>query len=551
MKGSLNHLAACMLGLSAVTADAQVAVGIDPAETWLGYMNVFQLPANGGGYVFGSGWGTADLRAVFSDGALTLSPNTIGDPNDFWYIGGGAPGNPGNKIMGANMYVQKTGVLSGTSVTFSGTVLSNTLTGSHQAVAFIKDFAPDYSSFNTITVPLAPGPFSITLNTDPGAGRHVQYGFETTGVNVWQTDVAPFGSVVVATLAPKPVDPVVTIDPLAPWKGYRNVFELPEPIADGSPRPDLGGPLPPANLRAEFSGDTIVFSPNTVVTENGLDDDDWYLGDGSGDGNKTTECNFYVEFPAGAVVGKTVVFSGEVVANTLTSAHSVTAFIREFNADFSAVLREAEAPVVNGIFSISMEVGDDPSHPVQYGLQMVGPNVWPERAAEFGSIRIVAANPVEDAFSSWIATFDFSAFTDPDLSPGGDADGDGTSNFDEFALDGQPADPSTQGRLRARLVEIDTQTALVLTLAVRGDPEFTGNPAKSAVSGGVAYRIEGSNDLLAFDQEVTEVVPPVAAGMPDPSPGWSYRSFRLAGSIGGPASRGPSGFLRAATSPAP
>ena len=38
-------------------------------------------------------------------------------------------------------------------MTFAGVVLENTFTSAHTSVAFIKDFAPDFSSFNTITVP--------------------------------------------------------------------------------------------------------------------------------------------------------------------------------------------------------------------------------------------------------------------------------------------------------------------------------------------------------------------------------------------------------------
>ncbi len=167
-------------------------------------MNVSELPSNGGAYVFGSGWGTADLRATFSGAVLTLSPNIIGDPAAFWYIGGGAPGNPGNKIMDANMYVQPAdGTFSGQTLTFTGEVLANTLTSAHTSVAFIKDFAPDYSSFNTITAPLVNGVFSIDLLTLNDPARHVQYGFETIGVNVWVTDVAPFGSVDI-TAVPEP-----------------------------------------------------------------------------------------------------------------------------------------------------------------------------------------------------------------------------------------------------------------------------------------------------------------------------------------------------------
>jgi hypothetical protein len=180
---------------AAVRADAQVTVTVDPGATWLGFMNVFELPSNGGGFVFGSGWGTADLVATFSGPVLKLSPNTIGDPNPFWYTPSGMPGAMGNKTMEANMYIEETGPLSGQTVTFKGIVQSNSLTSAHSSVAFIKDFAPDYSSNVTVTVPLSPGPFSLSLATNPGAGRHVQYGFATTGPNVWVTDVAPYGFV--------------------------------------------------------------------------------------------------------------------------------------------------------------------------------------------------------------------------------------------------------------------------------------------------------------------------------------------------------------------
>ncbi|MCA9236468.1 MAG: PEP-CTERM sorting domain-containing protein [Planctomycetales bacterium] len=186
-------------------AGAQTTVTVNPGAAWIGYMNVSNLPApdGDGAFQFGSGWGTADLTATFAGSVLTLGPNTIGDPDPYWYIGGGGPGAAGNKIMEANMYVEETGTLNGQNVTFTGNVLSNTFTQAHTAEAFIRDFAPDYSSFDETVIPLTPGVFSISLATNPDAGRHVQYGFTTTGVNVWATDVGPYGSVQV-TGVPEP-----------------------------------------------------------------------------------------------------------------------------------------------------------------------------------------------------------------------------------------------------------------------------------------------------------------------------------------------------------
>jgi hypothetical protein len=189
--------------LGADRAIGDTTVTVDPSASWIGFMNVFELPSNGGAYVFGSPWGTADLTAVFSGPVLTLGPNTIGDPDPFWYTPSGGPGATGNKNMDANMYVEQTNTLSGQTVTFKGVVLSNTLVSPYTSVAFIKDFAPDYSSSTSVTIPLNPGPFSLSLATSAQAGRHVQYGFETIGPNVWITDVGPKGNVQV-TAIPEP-----------------------------------------------------------------------------------------------------------------------------------------------------------------------------------------------------------------------------------------------------------------------------------------------------------------------------------------------------------
>jgi hypothetical protein len=209
MKTFLKSLALCTLLGTAISASA-LTVGVNPGSPWIGYMNVFDIPQNVGGgpyppnlgpYQFGSSWGTADLCANFSPGVLTLSPNTIGDPNPYWYIPSGGPGAIGNKIMDANMYVE-VGSLPGQTLTFSGTVLANTLFGKADplgngwtSVAFIKDFASDYSSFNVVTAPLVNGAFSISLNTVNDAARHVQYGFETLGPDVWITDVGQYGNI--------------------------------------------------------------------------------------------------------------------------------------------------------------------------------------------------------------------------------------------------------------------------------------------------------------------------------------------------------------------
>jgi len=184
------------------TCSADIIVGVDPSKTWNGYMNVFNLDRSTPGlptkdsFQFGSGWGFADLVFGFSSSTLSLGVNNIGDPDPYWYIGGGGPGKLGNKWMDANGYVEvNDGTLSGINLTFSGNVLSNTFTPNHTARVFIRDFAPDFSSVVESSAVLGSGAFSISLATINAPGRHVQYGFNVQGENVWVTDIAPFGKV--------------------------------------------------------------------------------------------------------------------------------------------------------------------------------------------------------------------------------------------------------------------------------------------------------------------------------------------------------------------
>jgi len=200
----LAFSAVALLALTAVAA-AQVTVTIDSATMTSGYMNVSDLPSNGGAFQFGSSWGVGDLNATFpTPSSVNFTPNTIGDPNPYWYTPSGGPGSTGNKIMEANLYNESTGVLNGQTVTFEGNVSSFTLqTGTNPDTdytfkAFIRDFAPDYSSVVETLVPItSTGLFSATMATINNPARHVQYGLQMKGADVWFTDVASKGSVTV------------------------------------------------------------------------------------------------------------------------------------------------------------------------------------------------------------------------------------------------------------------------------------------------------------------------------------------------------------------
>jgi hypothetical protein len=202
---SVILVALAVFALSAGVASADVIKTVDPADLTLGFVNWFTL---GDAFEWGSGWGTADLTAVWSGSDVTLGPNCIGDPNSYWYLPAGGPGAAGQHHAEANLYAQPEGSLPGQTVTFNGCVYFNTLTSAHVAKAFVKDFAPDYSSFNAsvITLPTS-GQFSVSLATVNDPARHVQWGFQVYGVNVWITDLAPYGSVKIGPFGATPAQP--------------------------------------------------------------------------------------------------------------------------------------------------------------------------------------------------------------------------------------------------------------------------------------------------------------------------------------------------------
>jgi hypothetical protein len=202
----VKSLCALAAGLTAlVSANAQTTtVGIDPTRSWIGYMNVFDINADGspnyGAYQYGSPWGTAALTAYFSgtNAYLTLNTN-VWETNDTYYVLNGVA----NKWMDALFYVQDD-TLAGLGVTFIGTCATNTLNVPNAtSVAFVKDLTSDYSVSYNNTVPLVSGqPFSVTLYTT--LGHHVQYGFETQGPDVNPTNVANTGIVILNEGSPDP-----------------------------------------------------------------------------------------------------------------------------------------------------------------------------------------------------------------------------------------------------------------------------------------------------------------------------------------------------------
>ncbi|WP_265593941.1 autotransporter-associated beta strand repeat-containing protein [Haloferula sp. BvORR071] len=159
-----------------------------------------------------------------------------------------------------------------------------------------------------------------------------------------------------------------------------------------------------------------------------------------------------------------------------------------------------------------------------------------------GSLRVAAADP----YIAWIGSFSVGALT----GKADDADGDGLTNLEEFALDGNPASGASTGKVRSRIETVGADQALVITLPVRSGATFSGTPSKSATIDDLIYTVRGGNNFAAFDQGITEIAVS-STGMPVLSTGWTYRTFRLDGAIGGATPRGPKGFIDIDTVDAP
>ena len=394
----ITLLALCAFAGGAARVNAQVSLTVDPSQSWVGYMNVFSLPVNGGGFIFGQVWGTADLRGAFIGATnLLLQPCTnVWDPANAFYVQ--ADGVTPNTIMDASFYVQND-TLANTNLVFTGSTLTNTLTAnpepltgvSYTCQAFIKTFSSAYALTGSATTNLIAGQsFSINLNTTGAA--HVQHGFETIGPDASTSTASVLGDVVVAVAPPSAT---VSVDPSQAWIGFMNVFSLP---ADGGGYV-FGQPWGTSALQADFSGTTnLTLLPDTNVWE--TTDTFWVKPDGITP-NKIMDASMYVQNDA--LINSNIVFVGTTLTNTLTNytepltgvSYTSVAFIMAFDGSFN-VLGSATSPLVPGqSFGITLNTAGA-TH-VQYGFETIGPDANPATVSGLGNVVLAAGLPPSPA----------------------------------------------------------------------------------------------------------------------------------------------------------
>ncbi len=232
--------------------------------------------------------------------------------------------------------------------------------------------------------------------------------------------------------------------------------------------------------------------------------------------------------------GPTKVLQGVLSVGTSTLSNSAAVEIEtgavldlvHFDVDTVAALTIGAVPMADGT----------------YGA--IGSGAQFERPEITGSGMLAVFS---DPYLPWIANFP--TLSGEATAKGADPDNDGLTNLEEFAFDGNPEESASTGKVRSRVETVGEDQALVITLPIREDASFVGSaPAIATVEADkIDYEIGGSNDLVLFDQNVSEVVPALTGNpaMPELNTGWTYRTFRLEGAVGGEAPRGPKGFLRA------
>jgi len=204
------------------------------ADNWIAYMNVFDLPQNGGAYQFGSPWALPDVKSTpdITSNTVTLQPNFntyAANPTDPFWVD--QTTFQGNKEMEALTFVEPGASYNGVDLTFHGRVLSHTLDTNYQAKFFIKalDSTNGYSdALNGTKVFDLPTSGNFTVSVTAAqipSGLIVQYGYIITGRNANPLNEATLGSVVIGaenvginelndvsiSLTPNPANDVLTI----------------------------------------------------------------------------------------------------------------------------------------------------------------------------------------------------------------------------------------------------------------------------------------------------------------------------------------------------
>ncbi|MEZ5385248.1 MAG: LamG-like jellyroll fold domain-containing protein [Prosthecobacter sp.] len=138
---------------------------------------------------------------------------------------------------------------------------------------------------------------------------------------------------------------------------------------------------------------------------------------------------------------------------------------------------------------------------------------------------LVAYAPVSQAYTDWAVASGLNPLFQG--GPYDDPNGDGKTNLEHFAFDGDPLSAIDDGKHREAITDVSGTNHFAITIPVRSGAVFSGSPSPTATIDGITYAFQGTLNLVSWDELVSEVVPPDSAGLPSVSSGWEYRTFIL------------------------
>nr|WP_321222604.1 T9SS type A sorting domain-containing protein [uncultured Psychroserpens sp.] len=195
---------------------------------------------------------------------------------------------------------------------------------------------------------------------------------------------------------------------------FMNVFDNPKNGTVGGYQFGSGWGIPDLVAILDTDAETVTLKPNRIG-----DPDAYWQTAGELEGNKIMDANCFIQNDA--LVGTSFTFTGNVISSTIDDSslsipYNATAFIKVFNADFSAVLAEDTASLsTTGEFTLTMDATSFPgdSH-VQYGFQVVGPNLNSDASldAAYDAIGSIVIQPASLSVNDVTAN-EFSVYPNP------------------------------------------------------------------------------------------------------------------------------------------
>ena len=400
IRNPITRLSAVCLAASAVVLGSPGAkavtynVTLDPAMAFNGYENIYTngladttWPAYKSDYL-GAGKSFPNQSSIDADGNLTIAPSIRADqlfPNDtlIWADASGSSAAIGRNIE--DFYAESAAFGAGDTVIFTGILTANTLAAPYKdtAIVFIKDYDSGWGfkgmqsiNLNTLT---NGQPFTVTYPAVFAAADHVQWGVEWAGPSARQATVASLGTAIIATnliAAPPPPKTVnVSIDHNQYWAGYQSVS-----LGGAYSAGYLGAGGAPDVQGSITANDVVRCAPDIRMDKNfHTDTAIWADAGGLSDPNSgvTVDSVYYVDSGSIAVNGDTVIFSGQLLTNTLSGqdATTIVAFIKDFDAGWGYFGRADTYlwPLTNGeVFSVQKTITGGGAH-IQYGFEWVGP----------------------------------------------------------------------------------------------------------------------------------------------------------------------------------